>query len=301
MGAGSSGYAAANAFLDGLMDTRRAAGLPGLSLAWGTWNHATNMTTHLTTDDQVRMSRRASRDGVVALKPAEGMELFDAAVVSAQSLLVPVKLDLKGVRAGAAARGGVPHLLRGLVPAGRQQARAGSAKEGDLARRIAGLAEAEQEALLLDLVRGQAALVLGHTGPEGVRAETAFKDVGFDSLTSVELRNRMREATGLKLPATLVFDHPTPLALARHLRDELGISDDALSRVNAKIEDVEALISGLLLDESMKSSIALRLQGLVARCNGVLENVDASTVAEQLESASADEVLAFIDGEFGLV
>ncbi|MEV6730904.1 type I polyketide synthase [Streptomyces sp. NPDC051364] len=301
MGAGSSGYAAANAFLDGLMDTRRAAGLPGLSLAWGTWEYATNMTTHLTTDDQVRMSRRASRDGVVALKPAEGMELFDAAVVSAQSLLVPVKLDLRGVRAGAAARGGVPHLLRGLVPAGRQQARAGSAKEGDLARRIAGLAEAEQEALLLDLVRGQAALVLGHTGPEGVRAETAFKDVGFDSLTSVELRNRMREATGLKLPATLVFDHPTPLTLARHLRDELGISDDALSRVNAKIEDVEALISGLLLDESMKSSIALRLQGLVARCNGVLENVDASTVAEQLESASADEVLEFIDGEFGLI
>ncbi|THA40903.1 type I polyketide synthase [Streptomyces sp. A1547] len=301
MGAGSSGYAAANAFLDGLMDTRRAAGLPGLSLAWGTWEYATNMTTHLTTDDQVRMSRRASRDGVVALKPAEGMELFDAAVVSAQSLLVPVKLDLRGVRAGAAARGGVPHLLRGLVPTGRQQARAGSAKEGDLARRIAGLAEAEQEALLLDLVRGQAALVLGHTGPEGVRAETAFKDVGFDSLTSVELRNRMREATGLKLPATLVFDYPTPLTLARHLRDELGMSEDALSRVNAKIEDVEALISGLPLDESMKSSIALRLQGLVARCNGVLEDVDASTVAEQLESASADEVLAFIDGEFGLI
>ncbi|OEJ34106.1 beta-ketoacyl synthase [Streptomyces subrutilus] len=301
MGAGSAGYGAANAFLDGLMANRRAAGLHALSLSWGTWAHATNMTTHLSTDDQARMSRRANRDGVVALTPAEGMELFDAAVVSAQSLLVPVKLDLKGVRAGAAARGGVPHLLRGLVPAGRQQARAGAAKDGELVQRLAGLAEADQEALLLDLVLGQAALVLGHSGPGGVKAETAFKDVGFDSLTSVELRNRVREATGLKLPATLVFDHPTPLTLARHLRDALGVSDDALSRVNARIEDIESLISGMRLDESMKSAIGLRLQGLVARCNGVLESTDGSKVADQLESASADEIFDFIDGEFGLV
>ncbi|MEV6172002.1 type I polyketide synthase [Streptomyces sp. NPDC051954] len=301
MGAGSSGYAAANAFLDGLMAHRRAAGLPGLSLAWGTWHHATNMTTHLSTDDQARMSRRAGRDGVVALKPVEGMELFDAAVVSEHSLLVPVRLDLRGVRAGAAAGGTVPHLLRGLVPAGRQQARAAAGQGSDLLSRLTGLAEAEQEALLLDLVRTQAAVVLGHTGPDSVQPETAFKEVGFDSLTSVELRNRLREATGLKLPATLVFDQPTPLVLTRHLRDELGVGDDVLSRVNAKIEDVESLISALSLDESMKSSIALRLQGLVARCNGVVEQTDVSTVAEKLESASADEVLDFIDEELGLV
>ncbi|MGP4052943.1 SDR family NAD(P)-dependent oxidoreductase, partial [Streptomyces sp. 2A115] len=300
MGAGSAGYAAANAFLDGLMANRRAAGLPGLSLAWGTWDHTTNMTAHLSTDDQARMSRRASRGGVVALKPAEGMELFDAAVRSEQSLLVPVKLDLRGVRADAAAGAGVPHLLRGLVPVGRQQARAASTTDGGLVRRLAGLAEAAQEALLLDVVRAQAAAVLGHAGPAGVRAETAFKDVGFDSLTSVELRNRLREATGLKLPATLVFDHPTPLVLAHHLRDELGISDDVLSRVNAKIEDVESLISGLRLDGSMKSSIALRLQGLVARCNGVFEQTEFSMMSEKLESASVDEVLDFIDDELGL-
>ncbi|MEW1634664.1 type I polyketide synthase [Streptomyces sp. NPDC093801] len=302
MGAGSSGYAAANAFLDGLMDHRRAAGLPAVSLAWGTWAHATNMTTHLSADDQARMSRRASRDGVVALTPAEGTELFDAAVAAGRPLLVPAKLDLRGVRAGAAARGGVPHLLRGLVPVGRQQARAAAAGDGGgLMRRLAGLGPAEQEALLLDLVRAQAALVLGHTDPAGVRPETAFKDVGFDSLTSVELRNRVREATGLKLPATLVFDHPTPLVLARHLRDGLGIGDDALSRVNSRLEDVESLIGTLALDESMKAGIALRLQGLLARCNGVLDTSDAPTVADQLESASADEIFEFIDGEFGLL
>ncbi|GHI10416.1 beta-ketoacyl synthase [Streptomyces cellostaticus] len=301
LGAGSSGYAAANAFLDGLMAHRRAAGLPGLALSWGTWAYATNMTTHLGADDQASMSRRTSRDGVVALTPAEGMELFDAALGSQESLLVPVKLDLRGVRAGAAAGGTVPQLLRGLVPAGRQQARAAAAKDGDLLRRLSGLAEPEQEAMLLDLVRTQAAVVLGHSGPESIRPDTAFKDVGFDSLTSVELRNRLREATGLKLPATLVFDQPTPLVLTGYLRGELGISDDVLSRVNAKIEDVESLIAAVTLDESMRAGIALRLQGLVARCNQVVEQTDVSTVAEKLDSASADEVLDFIHEELGLV
>ncbi|MFD4245130.1 beta-ketoacyl reductase, partial [Streptomyces sp. NPDC058525] len=292
--AGQGNYAAANAFLDGLMSSRRAAGLPGQSLAWGLWEQATAMTAHLGGADQAR----ASRGGVLAMTAAEGMELLDAAAASGQELLVPVNLDLRTLRTQAAAGAGVPHLMRGLVRAGRQQARAASATDGGLAGRLAGLAAAEQEELLLDLVRAQVAVVLGHAGPENVRAEMAFKDTGFDSLTSVELRNRLREATGLKLPATLVFDYPTPLTIARYLRDELGTSDDVLSLLNAKIEDVESLITGLRLDQ--KSSIALRLQGLVARCNGVLEATDASTVAEQLESASADEIFDFIDGEFGL-
>ncbi|MEV0416509.1 type I polyketide synthase, partial [Streptomyces sp. NPDC050448] len=293
--AGQGNYGAANAFLDGLMARRRAAGLPGQSLAWGLWEQATGMTAHLGGADQAR----ASRGGVLAMTAEEGMALFDASLQVERALLVPVHLDLRTLRSQAAAGGGVPHLMRGLVRAGRQQARAAAATEGGLVRRLAGLGAAEQEALLLDLVRAQVAVVLGHAGPEGVRAELAFKDAGFDSLTSVELRNRLREATGLKLPATLVFDYPTPLTIARYLRDELGTSDDALSRVNAKIEDVESLLNELRLDQ--KSSIALRLQGLVARCNGVLEQTDTSAVAEQLESASADEIFDFIDGEFGLI
>ncbi|MEV0416515.1 type I polyketide synthase, partial [Streptomyces sp. NPDC050448] len=216
--AGQGNYAAANAFLDGLTAGRRAAGLPGVSLAWGLWAQTNGMTAHLSDVDQAR----ASRGGVLAITATEGMELFDAAVESGQALLVPVKLDLRGARADAAAGGTVPPLMRGLVRAGRQQARAAAAMEGGLVRRLAGLGAAEQEALLLDLVRAQVAVVLGHAGPESVRAELAFKDAGFDSLTSVELRNRLREATGLKLPATLVFDYPTPLTIARYLRDELG-------------------------------------------------------------------------------
>uniref|UniRef100_UPI0011B0BF89 SDR family NAD(P)-dependent oxidoreductase n=1 Tax=Amycolatopsis sp. CA-126428 TaxID=2073158 RepID=UPI0011B0BF89 len=212
--AGQGNYAAANAYLDAVVANRRAAGLPGTSLAWGLWEQTDGMTAHLGGADQAR----ADRGGVLALSPAEGMELFDAAAGAPDALVVPVKLDLRKTRAG----GTVPHLLRGLVRPGRQQARPASTVDKGLAGRLAGLAPAEQEALLLDVVRTQVAQVLGHAGPEAVRADTAFKDTGFDSLTSVELRNRLREASGLKLPATLVFDYPTPVALARYLRDELG-------------------------------------------------------------------------------
>ncbi|MDM4723015.1 SDR family NAD(P)-dependent oxidoreductase [Micromonospora sp. WMMA1363] len=289
---GQGNYAAANAFLDAAMANRRAGGLPGLSLAWGLWERATGMTANLGGADQARMSR----GGVRAMTVAEGMDLFDAALTSEQALLVPVKLDLREVRAG----GTVPHLLRGLVRPGRQQARAAADGDGGLAQRLAGLTPAEQETLLLDLVRGQVAVVLGYSGAAAVRADGAFKDAGFDSLTSLELRNRLRAATGLKLPATMAFDYPTPYALARHLRDEFGTGGDALTRVTARIEELESLIGGLALDGSARSALTLRLQGLVARCNGVREQADGASVAEQLESASADDVLDFIDAELGL-
>ncbi|BCM71126.1 modular polyketide synthase [Streptomyces sp. EAS-AB2608] len=219
LGAGTGSYGAANACMDALMARRRAAGFPAQSLAWGLWEQTTGMGADL---DDLSRSRMSRRGGVLALGPDEGMELFDAALGSGHTLLVPVKLDLRGLRADATAGAGVPPLLRGLVRAGRRAARGtGRAGRDGLAGRLAGLAPAEQEALLLDLVRTHVANVLGHTGPERVRAETAFKDAGFDSLTSVELRNRLREATGLNLPATTVFDYPTPLALARHLHTEL--------------------------------------------------------------------------------
>ncbi|SCL21754.1 rifamycin polyketide synthase modules 7 and 8 [Micromonospora nigra] len=289
---GQGNYAAANAFLDAAMANRRAAGLPGLSLAWGLWEQATGMTAHLGEVNQARMSR----GGVRAMTATEGMDLFDAALTSEQSLLVPVRLDLREVRAS----GVVPHLLRGLVRPGRQQARNAAGGDAGLAQRLAGLAPAEQEALLLDLVRAQVSVVLGYSGAAAVRADGAFKDAGFDSLTSLELRNRLREATGLKLPATMAFDYPTPYALARHLRDELGTGGDALAQVNARIEEIETLIGNLALDGSTRSAVTLRLQGLVARCNGVREQADVASVVEQLEAASADDVLDFIDAELGL-
>nr|AXL05514.1 polyketide synthase [uncultured bacterium] len=255
--AGQGNYAAANACLDAAMARRRAAGLPGTSLAWGLWEQTDGMTAHLGDADQAR----ANRGGVLAIGPAAGMALFDAAVSADLPLLVPVRLDLRAVRDP------VPHLLRGLVRPGRRQARSTSTEDGGLVRALAGLAAAEREALLLDLVRGQVAGVLGHSGPDGVRTDTAFSDIGFDSLTSVELRNRLRAATGLKLPATLVFDYPTPLALARHLRDELGdtvggsTASDVRSAGSATVIDVRSAGSATADEPIAIVGMACRLPG----------------------------------------
>jgi rifamycin polyketide synthase module 9/10 len=216
MGAGSGGYAAANAFLDGLMAHRRSLGLPGLSLAWGLWEQTGGMSAG--TDDlaKTRMSRRG---GLGSLTPAEGMELFDAAVGSGQALLVPAKLDLRAVRAA----GAVPHLLRGLVRAGRQQAHTAAAVEeyGRLPERLAGLPAAEQVQVLLDLVRTQVASVLGYGTGADIDADHGLFELGFDSLTAIELRNRLRDVTGQRIAANLVFAYPTPELIAAHLHELL--------------------------------------------------------------------------------
>ncbi|MET8461394.1 type I polyketide synthase, partial [Streptomyces parvulus] len=284
MGAGSGSYAAANAYLDGLMANRRAAGLPGLSLAWGLWEQTDGMAAN--TDDLVR-SRMNRRGGLQAMPLTEGMELFHSALRATQSLLVPAKLDLRGVRAEAAAGGEIPHMLRGLVRPGRQTARAASTQDGELLRRLAGLSAADREKALIDLVRAQAASVLGHDGPDGVRADTAFRETGFDSLTSVELRNRLRAATGLQLPATLVFDYPNPRALARHLHSELfpdggtatkDVDEDRLRRVLASLPLDRFRAAGL-----MDALVKLAALDDGAPAVGVLDDADEERAVAELD------------------
>ncbi|KDN20690.1 type I polyketide synthase [Amycolatopsis rifamycinica] len=293
MGAGSGGYAAANAFLDGMMAARRAAGRPGLSLAWGPWEQLTGMAGTIDDLTLSRMSRREGRGGVRALGSAAGIELFDAALAAGEALLVPIELDLREVRADAAAGGTVPHLLRGLVRAGRQAARTASGENGGLAAKLTGLTVAEQEALLLDLVRGQVAVVLGHADSSGVRADAAFKDAGFDSLTSVELRNRLREATGLKLPATLVFDHPNPLALARHLRTELAVEEASpADAVLAGLAGLETAIAAAA-DEPGGDRITARLRELLKAAEAAEARPGSSG---DLDTASDEELFALVDG-----
>ncbi|MFF8632003.1 type I polyketide synthase [Streptomyces werraensis] len=302
MGAGSGGYAAANAYLDGLMSHRRAAGLPGLSLSWGPWEQVTGMAGNIDDLTRTRMSRREGRGGVQALRSAEGMELFDAALRSEESLLVPVRLDLRAVRADAAAGGGVPHLLRGLVRAGRQPVRTtgGGGDRRQLADRLVGLSAAKQEALLLGVVCAQAAVVLGHSGPESVRVEMAFNEAGFDSLTSVELRNRLREATGLKLPATLVFDHPTPLALARYLRAELAVDEASpADAVLAGLAGLEAAIESAGADEEARDRITVRLLELLRAAEATggpgKDPAGADAADEDLDTATDEELFALVD------
>ncbi|TDC75017.1 type I polyketide synthase, partial [Actinomadura sp. 7K507] len=216
---GQGNYAAANAFLDALAAHRRATGLPGISLAWGLWEEPSRMTAHLGAAELSRVER----GGLVRLRPRQGAALFDAACAAGEALMAPVPLDIAVLRARAA-EGSLPALFRRLVPVPvRRAGETGAAQpEGSLARRLAGLPEAEQREALLDLTRGHVMAVLRRDAAQGMPADRAFQDLGFDSLTAVELRNRLGAATGLALPATLVFDHPTPRDVADRLRDLLG-------------------------------------------------------------------------------
>ncbi|OWV05860.1 hypothetical protein B5D80_17135 [Micromonospora wenchangensis] len=214
-GAGQGNYAAANAFLDALAVARRRAGLPAVAQAWGMWAQATGMTGHLGRTDLGRIQR----GGLLPISAAQGMALFDATWTGDRPGFVPAPLHLARGRTGS---GVVPAVLRGLVRPPRRAARSVAAASPDSLRdRLLPLSPQERTAQLVDLVRAQIAAVLGHTDPDSVVVDRAFKEIGFDSLTAVELRNRLSTVTGLRLPPTVVFDRPTPAELAAHLRDRL--------------------------------------------------------------------------------
>ncbi|MEU7516434.1 SDR family NAD(P)-dependent oxidoreductase [Streptomyces sp. NPDC042898] len=238
--AGQANYAAGNTFLDALMQHRRAAGLAGVSLAWGLWAESSALSGHLGEADL----RRLARSGLLALESKDAMELFDTATSAGatDAVLAVTRLDTAALQAREEAP---PVMLRGLVrPAPRRAAASAASATGSsaLAERLAGLERAERERVLLELVRGVVAGVLGHADPGAVEAERAFQELGFDSLTAVELRNRLNTATGLRLPTTLVFDHPSPAALATHL---LGEFSDAGDRVKTVAERGAASTGGI--------------------------------------------------------
>ncbi|MFI6766013.1 SDR family NAD(P)-dependent oxidoreductase [Streptomyces sp. NPDC050355] len=217
-GPGQANYAAANVLLDSLAYHRKAAGLPAVSLAWGPWEDSGSMLGGLGEVDLVRLGRT----GLVPLSDEEGLDLFDAAVATGEAAVIPAKVDAALLRQAPADE--MPHMLRGLTR--KPKRRAGGAAHrpaaaAALQSRLAAASEAEGEQLLLDLVRLHAATVLGHADGATVAADLAFKELGFDSLTAVELRNRLGGAVGTQLSSTLIFDHPTPALLARHLRTEL--------------------------------------------------------------------------------
>ncbi|MFD5174269.1 type I polyketide synthase [Nocardia sp. NPDC058379] len=219
-GPGQGNYAAANTFLDALVAQRRATGLAGQSLAWGLWARSSGMSGQLGDTDVARMSRT----GFTAMPDDQALAGWDAALANGTPHAVIAVLDTAAIRAQAEA-GLLPPLLRDLAPATRRTA--ASTVVSDLRIRLAGADADRRRQLVLDTVRTHIAAVLGHDSASAIDPARAFQDLGFDSLSAVELRNRLKTVTGLALPATVVFDYPTPQALAEHLADEfLGTTTD---------------------------------------------------------------------------
>jgi len=216
-GAGQGNYVAGNAFLDALAVRRHGQGLPATALAWGPWAQAGGMTGSLTNAEMQRLARA----GMPALSVEEGVALFDASLATDQPMVMPTRLDMVVLRALPE----VPPLLRALIRTRTRRVLAGSDVAATLMQRLAGLSRAERLHALEDLVRTQVAQVLGHSNTSGADAARAFQDLGFDSLTSIELRNGLNAAVGLRLPATLVFDYPNATALAGYLTEELFGAD----------------------------------------------------------------------------
>ena len=216
---GQANYAAANSFLDGLAAHRRAHRLPAVSLGWGLWDQASAMTGGLDDADLARLGR----DGILALSSDEAMELFDTALIVNEPFMAPARIDLTALRAHAIA---VPPMFTDLLNAPTRRrvddSLAAAKSKSALAHRLQGLPEPEQHTVVLNLVRSHIATVLGTVTAEAIDPDKAFQDLGFDSLTAVEMRNRLKAATGLALSPTLIFDYPTPSGLASYIRAELG-------------------------------------------------------------------------------
>ncbi|WP_422774777.1 type I polyketide synthase [Plantactinospora sp. WMMC1484] len=284
---GQGNYAAANTFLDALALRRRAAGLPATSLAWSLWAQRSAMTGHLGDTDLGRLAR----GGVAPLRSDEGLRLWDAALRHADPVLAPMRVDTGALRAGSGP-GVVPALLRGLAgaaarPAARVADPGGPAETPG--QRYLALAPAERDRALLDLVRSSAAAVLGHADSTEIGTDRAFKDLGFDSLTAVELRNRLTTATGLRLPATLVFDNPSPAALAALLSRELRPDEPGATDEDPAGAEFHRVLRAIPLQRFHQAGLYDAIMSLAAAPDEVLASAESdgdSTAIDDLDVAA---------------
>ncbi|WP_344641471.1 SDR family NAD(P)-dependent oxidoreductase, partial [Kitasatospora cystarginea] len=294
---GQTGYAAANAFLDALAEQRRAAGLAATSVAWGPWGEI-----GMAADDVAAEQLR--RRGLRVMAPELGITALQQALDLRDTALTVADVDWElFAPAFAAAR---PRPLITELPEVREALAEATAEAGTEDRaaafqeRLRGLAAADQGRTLLDLVRTEVAAVLGYAGAAAVEAGRAFNELGFDSLTAVELRNRLNAAAGLRLPASLVFDYPNPTALAEHLRAELvgdGPADTA--PVLAELDELDRKLSALSPDHAERARVTARLQALLSKWNAVDGSADGTEDDDELDDVSADDLFDIINKEFG--
>ncbi|WP_331765622.1 SDR family NAD(P)-dependent oxidoreductase (plasmid) [Streptomyces atratus] len=328
---GQANYAAANTYLDALAQYRRVRGLPATSLAWGPWAEG-GMFGRMSEADV----RRLRRSGMVPMSSAEGLELFDTAVTSGEPAVVPVLLDLPEWRRAAADSGAVPHLMRSLVRVAPRRAAkdSGPATSGQsLLPRLGALTPEERPAAVLEVVTSEAAAVLGHAPGHRIKPQQTFSELGFDSLTAVELRNRLGAATGLRLAPTLIFNYPTAEALAAHVLGLVAPTASGTGGTGAggpgttsapadpgaelrRLEEAFAALTPervreLAPDSDAMDEVADRLRALASQWREAREALAATAedlgapdgagpedMREELDSATDDELFAFIDQRF---
>lgn len=285
---GQANYAAANTFLDALAAHRRATGLPAQSLAWGLWEEPSSMTAGV---DRNRLHRH----GLAALTPSRALELFDAALIHGGPVLIAARFD-HGILTHTPT---LPPLFSELV--GRRPRRTPpTASATSLTQRLAELSSTAQQALLTELITEHLAATLGHSDPATIDTEDTFADLGMDSLSAIELRNRLKAVTGLTLSPTVVFDHPTPISLAGYLAELLSTSVDGnrkgLDGVEAIVGHLADLVATSGWDGAERAKVIAKIESMLV---SLRHSDQPLTDDRDIDNASDDELFDIIDGELG--
>ncbi|WP_205587798.1 type I polyketide synthase [Streptomyces sp. 11-1-2] len=312
---GQGNYAPGNAYVDALARHRRSRGLVATSVAWGSWGRGGMAERDAVTELRLR-------HGVPLLPPESAIRALEAALADGETALVIADVDWdRFAHAYTAARPShlldeIPEARRALGPVDGAGAGApGGDTVASLRDRLADAKPEERERRLLDAVRGQVAAVLGHDSAEAVGTRRPFLELGLDSVTAVELRNRLGSVTGLRLPATMIFDFPTVAELVGYLSTQLfpgtapdtsgpdGAVEAATSDGTAELDRLERLLGTLPSDAPARSEIADRLRRLLRSAVDSVDTVNAveePVASEDLEAATNDELFDYIEKEFGI-
>ncbi|MEV0695944.1 type I polyketide synthase [Streptomyces sp. NPDC050388] len=293
---GQGNYAPGNAVLDALALHRRDRGLPATSVAWGAWGGG-----GMAEGD---FGDTLNRHGLREMKPELATDALQQALEQNETSLLIADIDWERFYVAFTAIRRSPLLED--IPDVRDIARAmAEADNGDepseLVQRLAGLTEQEQEDVLVELIRECVSAVLGFSGNEAVPVRKAFREMGFDSVTAVELRNRLSSRTGLKLPVTTAFDYPTSRTLAAFMREQLLQDGEAVA--TAALEDldrIETAMAAVGADNVGRTRVLLRMKALVAAWQQDTRSDTSASAAEEIDSASDDEMFQMLGEKFGI-
>lgn len=296
---GQANYAAANAYLDALAEQRHHDGMAATAIAWGPWAEA-GMAVGAAAADRVRHS------GVRPMPPSVAVAALEQALAGSDASITIADVDWERFVPVFTATRACP-AFDDLPEARQQPANAG---DGDsdgaaggstvLRQRLLAAPAAEHHGVITDFVRAEVAGVLGHPSAASVDVNRGFIELGFDSLTAVELRNRLAAVTGFRLPSTLTFDHPTASALARHLLERLSDGDSETTPAAAELDQLQAALAAIPAGHAAASAITGRLETMLSRWREAQDQDRADSLDLTLDTATVDEVLNLIDTEFGL-